>query len=255
MPSAFPGAGPPPPRRLAAGLTLSAAAHALVVALLALRPAPETPDRLVRFIPIALVGRPGGGSGPAPSAEPEAAPAPAPTPPPPPQAPAKTEAPKKPVAPAPPKQAIVRHQKKSPPPRPERAPAAEGGAGEQAAATSGAAGAAGGGNGAGNGTGGNGTGGDGTGGAYAAYGVNPLPPYPARARRLGIEGRVLLDVLVRADGRAGEVRVKESSGNHMLDESAVSTVRARWRFVPARQEGRPVASRVTVPIRFKLDQG
>ena len=72
------------------------------------------------------------------------------------------------------------------------------------------------------------------------------------ARRLGKEGVVLLEVLVAPDGRAADVRMIRSSGFAPLDESAVTTVRERWRFVPARRDGVPVESRVTVPIRFRL---
>jgi len=32
----------------------------------------------------------------------------------------------------------------------------------------------------------------------------------------------------------------------------VTTVRERWRFLPARRGGVPVESRATVPIRFRL---
>jgi protein TonB len=103
--------------------------------------------------------------------------------------------------------------------------------------------------------GGDGSGGDGSGGAQPAYGSNPRPPYPLAARRLGLEGRVLLEVVVRPDGRAATVRVRQSSGYGMLDDSAVETIRTRWRFVPARRGGMPVESTVTVPIRFRIREG
>ena len=106
------------------------------------------------------------------------------------------------------------------------------------------------GNGAGAGTG---AGGGGDGGTGAAYGANPLPPYPLVARRLGMEGVVLLEVLVAPDGHAADVRVARSSGYPALDESALTTVRERWRFIPAHRDGVPVESRVTVPIRFRLE--
>jgi len=108
--------------------------------------------------------------------------------------------------------------------------------------------------GAGAGAVGGGGGGDGGGdtGARAAYDTNPLPPYPLMARRLRKEGLVLLQVLVAADGHAAEVRVLHSSGFTPLDDSALTTVRERWRFIPARRDGVPVESRVTVPIRFRL---
>src|SRR5438132_1063499 len=82
--------------------------------------------------------------------------------------------------------------------------------------------------------------------------LHPLPPYPLVARRLGKEGVVLLEVLVAPDGRAADVRVLRSSGFAPLDDSAVTTVRERWRFIPQRRGGVPVESRVTVPIRFRL---
>src|SRR5207253_1575822 len=94
--------------------------------------------------------------------------------------------------------------------------------------------------------------GGGGGAARAPYATNPPPPYPLVARRLGKEGVVLLEVLVAPDGRAMDVRMIHSSGFAPLDESAVTTVRERWRFVPARRDGVPVESRVTVPIRFRL---
>src|SRR5437870_4118024 len=102
------------------------------------------------------------------------------------------------------------------------------------------------------GGGGDGRGGDGSGGGRVAYGTNPLPPYPLVARRLGKEGVVLLEILVAPDGRAADVRILRSSGFAPLDDSAVTTVRERWRFIPQRRGGVPVESRVTVPIRFRL---
>jgi protein TonB len=94
--------------------------------------------------------------------------------------------------------------------------------------------------------------GQGGGGTGAGYASNPLPPYPLVARRLGIEGVVFLDVMVASNGRAARVLVARSSGHEALDESAFHTVRDRWRFVPAQRDGRPVETRVTVPIRFRL---
>ncbi len=85
----------------------------------------------------------------------------------------------------------------------------------------------------------------------ADYLDNPAPAYPALARRLGEQGRVLLRVYVLADGTAGQVEIRESSGHERLDRAAREAV-ARWRFVPARQGERPVAAWVLVPISFNL---
>ncbi len=86
----------------------------------------------------------------------------------------------------------------------------------------------------------------------AAYLHNPAPQYPALSRRMGEEGTVLLHVLVSAQGSAGEVALKSSSGYERLDEAAVKAVRG-WRFVPADAGGQMVASWVDVPVSFHLE--
>ncbi len=98
------------------------------------------------------------------------------------------------------------------------------------------------------------SGGEGGVGAEVRYGINPKPPYPLAARHAGEQGTVTLHVLVRSDGTVGAVQVVESSGYTVLDDSAVQTVRDRWRFAPARLNGVAIESWVKVPIRFTLDR-
>jgi protein TonB len=86
----------------------------------------------------------------------------------------------------------------------------------------------------------------------AAYLNNPPPAYPPILRRTGEEGRVVLRVLVTAEGAASEVRVLNPSSSPLFDEAAVAAVR-KWRFVPARRGDTPVAEWVQVPIEFKLN--
>ncbi|MBI3268465.1 MAG: energy transducer TonB [Planctomycetes bacterium] len=81
--------------------------------------------------------------------------------------------------------------------------------------------------------------------------TNRPPPYPARARRAGWEGAVLLDVLVGVDGACRQARILASSGHPVLDEAALRAVK-EWRFEPARQAGRPVESHVELPVEFRL---
>jgi TonB family protein len=64
--------------------------------------------------------------------------------------------------------------------------------------------------------------------------------YPDAARRLQLEGSVLLDMAVEADGTVSDVRILESAGS-VLDEAVMSAVR-RWQFQPARHGGRPIRS-------------
>jgi periplasmic protein TonB len=80
---------------------------------------------------------------------------------------------------------------------------------------------------------------------------NPAPEYPYVARQRGEFGRVVLRVEVLASGEAGRVSIERSSGYDVLDQAASETVK-RWRFVPARRNGAPIAASVSVPIRFAL---
>lgn len=84
-----------------------------------------------------------------------------------------------------------------------------------------------------------------------SYLNNPAPDYPPLSRRLNEEGRVLMRVLVSAQGNAEEVRVTKSSGSERLDDAAVDAVK-RWRFVPATKNNQPLSAYVLVPIKFSL---
>jgi len=86
----------------------------------------------------------------------------------------------------------------------------------------------------------------------ADYLRNPAPAYPPASRRIGEQGRVVLRVLVGADGRPEQVDVRTSSGSPRLDAAALEAVR-RWKFVPARQGDRALAAWVLVPISFRLE--
>lgn len=85
----------------------------------------------------------------------------------------------------------------------------------------------------------------------ADYLHNPAPAYPAMAKRMGEEGKVVLRVYVEPDGKPGQVQVKTGSGSARLDEAAQEAVR-RWKFVPARRGGDHVGAWVLVPIVFNL---
>jgi len=85
----------------------------------------------------------------------------------------------------------------------------------------------------------------------ADYLNNPAPAYPLIARRMGYSGKVLLNVEVLAEGRAGQVLLQTSSGREVLDNAAIQTVKG-WRFSPARQAGRAVTKWFIVPISFSL---
>jgi protein TonB len=75
-------------------------------------------------------------------------------------------------------------------------------------------------------------------------GENPPPEYPRRAIRLSIEGRVLIEVTVDAQGSVTACKVLKSSGHDVLDRAALKAVRT-WRF----SNGPGV---VCVPVDFIL---
>ena len=76
------------------------------------------------------------------------------------------------------------------------------------------------------------------------------PDYTEDARRRGIEGEVVLEIVVRRDGRVGEVRVLRGLGAG-LDQQAIQAVR-RWTFAAASRKGRPVDVIVEVAVEFTL---
>lgn len=85
-----------------------------------------------------------------------------------------------------------------------------------------------------------------------AYLNNPRPAYPPIARKLGLEGRVLLRVEVSAKGIPEKIVVAQTSGAALLDDAAMQAVQG-WTFVPARRGETPIAHPVEVPIRFQLN--
>jgi protein TonB len=85
----------------------------------------------------------------------------------------------------------------------------------------------------------------------ADYLHNPPPAYPPLARRMRLEGRVVLRVHVGPQGRPLEVLVDTGSGYAILDQAALEAVR-RWQFVPARQGSEAVAAWVRVPLAFHI---
>ena len=86
----------------------------------------------------------------------------------------------------------------------------------------------------------------------ASYLNNPRPPYPFAARRMGLQGKVVLNVEVLSEGLCGQANVHQSSGHEMLDNVALQTVKT-WKFVPARQAGRAITKWFKIPIQFSLN--
>jgi TonB family protein len=83
------------------------------------------------------------------------------------------------------------------------------------------------------------------------YHKNAPPPYPLVARKRHYQGTVLLEVLVKADGTVGSIRLSRSSGYETLDRAAIKGVE-KWLFQPATKGHEAIDMWVEIPIRFEL---
>jgi TonB family protein len=80
--------------------------------------------------------------------------------------------------------------------------------------------------------------------------AKPTPAYTEEARRLKIEGEVLLQVVFLASGQVQVVKVVRGLG-HGLDESAVNAA-GKIRFKPAQRAGQSVDYTATIHIVFQI---
>ncbi len=80
---------------------------------------------------------------------------------------------------------------------------------------------------------------------------NPVPKYPELAKQAGIEGTTVVKMLVDIDGSVRDVKILKSSGNQMLDQSALAAAK-QSKFTPAKQRDKFVRVWVSRPFRFKL---
>ncbi|MBK9250022.1 MAG: TonB family protein [Ignavibacteria bacterium] len=76
--------------------------------------------------------------------------------------------------------------------------------------------------------------------------------FPEMARRAGIEGKVIVRVLVGKDGKPkpGKYKIEDSS-NEMFNQAAIDAI-MKTPFTPAIQNGQPIEVWVTVPMNFQL---
>ena len=78
------------------------------------------------------------------------------------------------------------------------------------------------------------------------------PQYTPEAMRAQIEGIAVMPAVVHTDGTPGDIRITQSlDAEYGLDQQAIAAL-TQWRFEPGRKDGKPVAVRVTVEMRFTL---
>ena len=75
--------------------------------------------------------------------------------------------------------------------------------------------------------------------------------YPPMAAENNVQGKVIVQFVVDKTGKVGEVKIVRSVDKE-LDHEAIRVCQALPKFVPGRQNGRPVSVWFTLPIQFKL---
>lgn len=86
----------------------------------------------------------------------------------------------------------------------------------------------------------------------ADYLQNPKPAYPPLSKRLGEQGKVIVRVLIGADGVPRKAEIRQSSGFDRLDQAALNTA-LKWRYVPGKRGGVAEDMWFNVPINFVLE--
>jgi len=75
--------------------------------------------------------------------------------------------------------------------------------------------------------------------------------YPVKAMEEGIQGRVMVSFVVNTDGSIGDIKVTRSP-SPVLSKEAIRVVNTMPKWIPAKQGGKAVRSRFTIPVMFKL---
>jgi protein TonB len=89
----------------------------------------------------------------------------------------------------------------------------------------------------------------GVGGGILVHRVQPV--YPAEARRMRVQGSVVIDAMVTEQGQVEELKLV--SGDSMLAEAAMDAVR-RWRYTPYSLNGKPISKQTRITISFIAPQ-
>ena len=78
------------------------------------------------------------------------------------------------------------------------------------------------------------------------------PEYPELARVARLEGNVILQAIIHADGVVGNIEILRCNRPNMGFEDASIEAVSQWRYQPALQNGKPVEVYFTVFVEFKL---
>jgi len=79
----------------------------------------------------------------------------------------------------------------------------------------------------------------------------PPPEYPKQLKREGVSGVVAVSIVIDETGAVIGSSVVKST-NPDFNDATLDAVK-KWKFKPALIDGKPVKMRVTLPIKFSLD--
>jgi protein TonB len=77
--------------------------------------------------------------------------------------------------------------------------------------------------------------------------------YPAKARKLGVQGRVDLSFRISQDGGLMGVSVKSSSGDRTLDEASLKAVNDAAPFPPIPKEAAMDSIQLSVSLLYRIN--
>ncbi|MGZ5242784.1 MAG: energy transducer TonB [Bacteroidia bacterium] len=76
--------------------------------------------------------------------------------------------------------------------------------------------------------------------------------YPKALKKNKIQGTTYVDIIINKDGSISNAKVRRDIGGGSAEE-AIRLINSMPKWIPAMQNGRAVAFKMTIPIRFRLD--
>jgi protein TonB len=73
--------------------------------------------------------------------------------------------------------------------------------------------------------------------------------YPEMARRMGWQGKVIVDFIIMENGNATDIKIVKSSGFEVLDNNVIKTVKKVTPFPKP-----PVEAKIKMPITYRLSE-
>lgn len=81
--------------------------------------------------------------------------------------------------------------------------------------------------------------------------LNSILKYPDVAQENGVQGRVIVQGIIEKDGSISDVKISRSV-DPSLDREALRVVKAMPKWTPAKLKGKPVRTKCSIPIVFRL---